>query len=164
MYEWNDSTANLQFIAGHPKFATRVKEFSVPVKVVSLDGDAAYIGASAVKGRMVYAHKVLRSAAIRCCYAPTHLTLSAAVGATAGGSIVTVTAGNDGTTYSYKKNPSERAAFGTTSTAYAGTALTSGTTEIADCKEGDVIEVVNIKSSKVVGVGYIALVASQIKA
>ena len=29
--EWNDSTAGLAFIAGHPKFATRVNDWKVPV-------------------------------------------------------------------------------------------------------------------------------------
>ena len=29
--EWNDSTANLAMLAGHPRFATRAEEFSVPV-------------------------------------------------------------------------------------------------------------------------------------
>lgn len=62
--EWNDSTEGLQMIAGHPKFATRAKEWAVPVKLQDLSGSGKYIGASAVQGRMVYDHKVLRSIAI----------------------------------------------------------------------------------------------------
>ena len=66
-------------------------------------------------------------------------------------------------TLKYTKNPASRAVFGT---AYGGTALTSGsgTTEIADCAAGDVIEVAEIVSSKVKSVGYITLKASEIKA
>ena len=57
--EWNDSTANLAMIAGHPRFATRADEFSVPVHIQDLSGSGSYIGASAVQGRFVYDHKVL---------------------------------------------------------------------------------------------------------
>ena len=47
----------------------------------------------------------------------------------------------------------KRQAYGVTKTTYAGTDLTSETTEI-DVKEGDIIEVVNLVSSKVTAVGY----------
>jgi hypothetical protein len=161
--EWNDTTANLQMLAGHPRFATRAMEFAVPVHVQDLSGSGKYIGASAVQGRKVYDHKVLRSVAIRAVYAPGSLTLAAAAGATAGTTKVTVSAGNSGTTYSYKKNPAERAAYGTTTAAYAGTTLTSGTTEI-EAAEGDIIEVVNLVSGKVANVGYITVKAGEIKA
>ena len=68
VYEWNNSTEGLAFIAGHPKFATRANEFSVPVKLQDLSGSGTYIGASAVQGRMVYAHKVLRSKGVKVVY------------------------------------------------------------------------------------------------
>ena len=55
---------DVEFIAGHPDYATRVNEWMVMPHVVSLEGDAAYIGASAVKGRKVYAHKVTNEDAI----------------------------------------------------------------------------------------------------
>lgn len=161
--EWNDNTANLAMIAGHPRFATRANEFSVPVHLQDLSGSGKWIGASAVQGRKVYAHKVTRSVAIRAVYSPGSLTLSAAQGATSGTTKITVSAGNTGTTYAYKVNPSERATYNQTSTAYAGTALTSGTTEIA-VSAGDIIEVVNTSSSKVVAVGYITVSAGDIKA
>ena len=48
-----------------------------------------------------------------------------------------------------------------TGTAYAGTTLTSGTTEI-EAKEGDIIEVVNLVSSKVANVGYLTVKAGEI--
>lgn len=161
VYEWNDSTANLQFIAGHPKFATRVKEWSVPVKLEDLK-DGKHIGASWVNGRMVYAHKVLRSQAIRAVYAPSALVASLAKGSASGTAIATITAGNTGTTYAYKVNPTVRATFNQTSASYSGTPLTSGTTEIS-ASVGDVIEIVNLSSSKVVAVTYVSVGASDVK-
>ncbi len=162
--EWNDTTANLAMFAGHPKFATRVNGWKVPLRVQDLDESGKYIGACAVQGRDVYAHKVLRSVALRAVYAPGSLTasLAAATGDSASGkTVVTVTAGNTGTTYAYKKNPSERATFDMTSSAYDGTSLTSGTTAIA-VSVGDVIEVVNLSSSKVKAVTYLTVEADDI--
>lgn len=161
--EWNDDTAGLVMIAGHPRFATRAEEFSVPVHIQDLSGSGKYIGASAVQGRYVYDHKVLRSTAIRAVYSPAHLVLSAAQGAAAGTTVLTVSAGGTGTTYAYKLNPAARATYSTTSAAYGGTSLTSGTTEI-NAAVGDIIEVVNFSSSKAVAVGYITVTASMLKA
>lgn len=158
--EWNDTTANLAMLAGHPRFATRAMEFAVPIKVQDLSGSGKYIGASAVQGRNVYAHKVLRSVAIRAVYAPGSLTIALAAGATAGTTIATVTGGSG--TLKYTINPSARATFNETSTAYGGTALTSGTTEIP-VTAGQVIEIVDIVSSKVAKVGYITVTADMIK-
>lgn len=157
VYEWVDDTANLQAIAGHPRFATRVREWMVPVKLQSLDGSGNYIGASAVQGRMVYAHKVLRSNAIRALYAPGSLTISAAAGSAAGATVLTVTGGSG--SLKYTVNPSARAVYGDAS--YGGTALTSGSTSIA-VTAGQVIEVVDIVSGKVAKVGYITVDASMI--
>lgn len=161
--EWNDTTANLQMLAGHPRFATRATEFAVNIHLQDLSGSGKYIGASAVQGRKVYDHKVLRSVAIRAIYSPGSLVMQAAQGATAGSTILTVSSGNSGTTYAYKKNPAERVVYGTTKTTYAGTDLTSGTTEI-DVKEGDIIEVANFVSNKVQNVGYCTVKAGDIKA
>lgn len=160
--EWNDTTANLAMLAGHPRFATRVREWSVGVHIQDLSGSGKYIGASAVQGRMVYAHKVLRSAAIRSVYSPGSLTISLAAGSETGKTIVTISAGNTGTTYAYKINPASRATYNQTSSSYGGTSLTSGTTEIS-VTEGDVIEIVNLSSSKVVSVGYVTVTAANIK-
>ena len=55
---------NVEFIAGHPLYATRVNEWAVPVKVQDLSQSGNYIGACAVQGRKVYAHKVTNPAAI----------------------------------------------------------------------------------------------------
>lgn len=164
VFEWNDTTANLAMIAGHPRFATRVHEWSVGVKVQDLSGSGNYIGAVAVQGRRIYGHKVLRSVAIRSVYAPGSLTvtLAAATGGSATGkTVATVTAGNTGTTYAYKKNPSARATYDETSSAYAGTSLTSGTTAI-EVSEGDVLEIVNLSSSKVKAVAYVTVKAADI--
>lgn len=157
--EWNDSTANLQMVAGHPRFATRAMDFAVDIHLQDLAGSGKYIGASAVQGRKVYDHKVLRSVAIRAVYSPGSLTLTAAQGS-AGKTKITVSGGT-GTELSYKKNPASRAVYGTTKTNYAGTALTSGTTEIA-VTEGDIIEVVDLSSNAVVNVGYYTVKAGDI--
>lgn len=158
--EWNDTTANLAMIAGHPRYATRVHEWSVPVHVQDLAESGKYIGACAVQGRRVYGHGVLRATAIRAVYAPGSLTVSLAA-SDSGKTIATVSAGNTGTTYAYKKNPASRVAYGTTSSAYAGTSLTSGTTKIA-VSEGDVLEIANISDSAVVAVAYVTVAAADI--
>ena len=158
--EWNDSTANLAMIAGHPKYATRAHEWLKGVKVQDLDQSGKYIGACAVQGRRVYGHKVLRSLAIRTVFAPGSLTVTLAA-SDEGKTIATVTAGNTGTTYAYKKNPASRATYDMTSTAYDGTSLTSGTTKIA-VAEGDVLEIVNLSSSKVKAVAYVTVKAADI--
>lgn len=162
--EWNDQTANLAMIAGHPRFATRAAEWQVGIHVQDLSGSGNYIGACAVQGRRVYGHKVLRSIAIRAVYSPGSLdvSLAAATGSGASGkTTATVTGGAEGMTFAYKRNPSARAAYGTADTAYGGTSLTSGTTKI-DASEGDIIEVVGLKDSKVVSAAYVTVKAADI--
>lgn len=163
--EWNDDTAGLAMIAGHPRFATRAEEFSVPVHIQDLSGSGKYVGASAVQGRMVYGHKVLRSVAIRAVYAPGSVAVTVAAGTSAAGDTkITVTA-SDSNTLAYKLNPASRVAYGTASSAYAGTALTSGTAKVVSgCKAGDVIEVAEFNSNGCVKVGYVTLTAADIKA
>jgi len=158
--EWNDTTANLAMIAGHPRFATRVGEWAVPVHVQDLGESGVYIGACAVQGRRVYGHAVLRAAAVRVVYTPGSLTASLAA-SDEGKTIATVTAGNSGTTYKYKKNPSSRAVFDMSASDYGGTSLTSGSTKIS-VVEGDVLEIVNIADSKVYAVTYLTVTASDI--
>ena len=160
--EWNDKTANLAMIAGHPRFATRAEEFSVPVHIQDLNGSGKYIGASAVQGRFAYGHKVLRSVAIRAVYAPGSLGITAAQAGTSGNTVLTVTGGT-GSALAYKVNPAERAVFDMDSSEYAGTSLTSGSTKIP-VSAGDIIEVVDLASSKVKAVGYITITAANIKA
>jgi hypothetical protein len=155
--EWNDSTANLSMIAGHPKFATRARAWGVGVHVQDLAGSGQYIGACAVQGRKVYGHKVLRSAAIRAVFAPGSLGITLAA-SDAGKTIATVTGGS---TYAYKLNPTSRATYDMTSTAYGGTSLTSGSTKI-EVNAGDILEIVSLSSSKVKSVGYVTVTASDI--
>ena len=50
----------VEAIFGHADFATRIDEWSVPVHLQDLAGSGKYIGASAVQGRMVYAHAVTK--------------------------------------------------------------------------------------------------------
>lgn len=156
--EWNDTTANLQMLAGHPRFATRANEFAVDIHIQDLSGSGKYIGASAVQGRKVYDHKVLRSVAIRAIYSPGSLTLTAAQGSTTGTTILTASGGS-GTTFEYTLNPASRAVYGAE---YDGTTLTSGTTEIA-ATEGTIVEVVNLVDSKVASVGYYEVKSTDIK-
>ena len=158
--EFNDETANLAFICGHPRFATRVNAWQAPVRLQSLEGSGKYIGASAVQGRMVYAHKVLRQKGVRCVFAPLPITMGAAQGGTAGTAVLTLTDASGATSYKYAKNPAARTVYGAT---HAGAALVSGTTEIA-AMAGDVVEVVGNKAGKVVAAGYIQLAATAIKA
>lgn len=51
-------------IFGHPDWCCRVDEWAVDVKLQDLSGSGSYIGASAIQGRKVYAHKVTNSAAV----------------------------------------------------------------------------------------------------
>ena len=155
--EWNDTTANLSMIAGHPKFATRAKAWGVAVHVQDLSGSGNYIGACAVQGRKVYGHKVLRSAAIRAVYSPGSLGITLAA-SDAGKTIATVTGGS---TYAYKLNPASRVTYDMTSTAYGGTSLTSGSTKI-EVNAGDILEIVSLTSSKVKSVGYVTVTAADI--
>lgn len=158
--EWNDATAGLAMVAGHPRFATKAREFSVPVHIQDLNGSGNYIGASAVQGRSVYDHKVLRSLAIRALFAPGALTLTAAQAATAGKTVITV-AETATSSFKYIVNPAENAVLGAV---YSGTALTSGTTQVA-AKLGDIVEVADLDANdKVVKVGYHTMASSEIKA
>lgn len=52
------------FIAGHSNWCHRIREWIVAPKLVDLDGDANFIGASAVKGRWVLKHKVSQATAV----------------------------------------------------------------------------------------------------
>ena len=160
VYEWNDSTANLQFVCGHPKYATRVNEWSVPVKLEDMK-DGKHIGASWINGRQVYAHTVTRPQAIYSVYSPSALVGSLSKGNTKKTTIATISSGNTGTTYAYKVNPNVRATYGQTSTEYVGTTLVSGTTEIS-ASVGDIIEIVNLSNDKVVAVTYFTVTASDI--
>lgn len=55
---------DIEFMAGHPDWCCRVEEWSVPIAVNDLKGSGTYIGASAVQGRKIYAHKVTKAAAL----------------------------------------------------------------------------------------------------
>lgn len=55
---------NANIICGHKNWCCRVKEWSVNVHLQDLNGSGSYIGASAIQGRRIYAHKVTNSAAV----------------------------------------------------------------------------------------------------
>ncbi|MCL2671973.1 MAG: hypothetical protein FWF10_08050 [Clostridiales bacterium] len=154
VFEWLDETAGLVMIAGHPKFATRVREWSVRIDVNDLKGSGRFIGASAVQGRMVYGHKVLRAAAIIAAYSVTPLTVVLAAGSTKGTTVATVTGTPSGNTLAYRVNPAERAKLGQDGSTDDFTVLTSGTTQIT-AGAGAIIEVVALDAtSKVTTIGY----------
>lgn len=60
VYEDSTLGENVEYIAGHPNWFTRVEEWAVPVHLQDLSGSGDFIGASAVQGRKVYAHKVTK--------------------------------------------------------------------------------------------------------
>ena len=62
--ETSTGSLEVEFIAGHPNWSHRVYEWKVPPYVQSLDGDAAYIGASAVKARLVYGQMLSRATTV----------------------------------------------------------------------------------------------------
>ncbi len=152
VYVWNDSTANLRFIAGHPRFATRINEWQVPVGLVDLSGSSAYIGASAVQGRFVFDHAVLRADGVNVCYGPDYLDITVAEGTD--DTDTKFSAGTVAGTYLYRLNPDARAAYDDVAEAGAVWAsFTYNGTEVT-CDETDIIEVVQVVSNKVVAVGY----------
>ena len=59
---YNSSTEdrNVEILAGHPLFATRVEAWKVDPFIKDLNGDATIIGASAVKGRKIFVHEVTK--------------------------------------------------------------------------------------------------------
>ena len=157
--EFNNDTATLAMICGHPRFATRVNAWQAPVRLQSLDGSGKYIGASAVQGRMVYAHKVLRQKGVRCVYAPLPIGMVAVPGDISGTTVLTCSDESGATGYQYQVNPATRAVYGAS---YAGDALVSGVTEI-DAPVGAVVEVVGLKLGVVVAAGTVTLAANNLK-
>lgn len=151
VYEWNDNTANLAMIAGHPRYATRINEWKVPVAIKNL-ADGKHIGASAVQGRMVFGHEVLRKNAIYIAFAAAPLTVSLASFASGKAKVTVAESASD--SFAYRVNPRERCALGEQPTA---TELESGVTEIT-AKKGDVIEVIDLDADgKCVKVGYVTV-------
>jgi hypothetical protein len=145
VYEWNDSTENLCYIAGHPNYAVRAREFAVPVKVVDLDGDANFIGATAVKGRMVYAHTVLKPEAVRCVYSLKPLNVYFAE---SGALVVAGAAETD--SFKFRRDPDEQTFYGDSITKYSS--FTNA--EEVDVDPGSTVEVVKVVDGAIVAVGY----------
>jgi hypothetical protein len=145
VFEWNYSSDSLCYIAGHPGFAVRAREFAVPVKVVDLDGDANYIGATAVKGRMVYAHTVLKPEAVRCVYGLKPLN----VYITASGALSIINPDPDGE-YKYRINPDKNVVYGDVPGNFAS--VDNGEDVLGE--DGAIIEVIQVVDDKVVAVGY----------
>ena len=64
LYESSNLPATVEIIAGHPEWCSRVQEWAVLVHLQDLSGSGTFIGASAVQGRKIYAHKVTKAAAV----------------------------------------------------------------------------------------------------
>lgn len=54
----------VEFICGHPDWCCRIQEWAVEPHVQALDQSGVYIGACAVQGRKIYAHKVTKGDAV----------------------------------------------------------------------------------------------------
>ena len=65
VYESNNLAETTEIVAGHPDWCTRVNEWQVAVHLQDLSGSGKYIGASAVQGRKIYAHKVTKAVAVQ---------------------------------------------------------------------------------------------------
>lgn len=160
VYEWNDSTANLAMIAGHPRYATRVNAWKVPVAVNDL-ADGKHIGASAVQGRTVYCHEVLRKNAVYAVFAAGSLTAAMAsfTGKDNAAGKANVTVSEAATaSFVYRVNPVKRAALDESfSELIAEKSFESGVTEIT-AKRGDIVEIIDLNADgKCVRVGYVTV-------
>jgi len=65
VYECNNLSPTTEIIAGHPDWCTRVSEWQVAVQLQSLAQSGKFIGASAVQGRKIYAHKITKPIAVQ---------------------------------------------------------------------------------------------------
>lgn len=160
--EWNTKVPNLGAIFGHPAFATRCKEWKVPVHIADLDGSSKYIGASAVKGRMVYGHLVTRPEAVRAVYTPDVLEITATAAGTtdAGTTKLSITGTPSGATADkYRINPTKRIAYDAEATGDDVYTITSEiTASTPELNAGDVLEVMAVDTdNKVKAVGYVQL-------
>ena len=142
VYESNNLGTNVEAVFGHPDYATRVKEWSVPVHVQALSGN--YIGASAVQGRSVYAHKVTNADAIIVKVAPALSSIAVTTAPTTttyevgdvldlDGMVVTATY-SDSTTAAvtdYTTDKAEGATLATTDTSFTVSYTENGVTKTA---------------------------------
>jgi hypothetical protein len=55
-----DYEGKVAMLAGHPQYATRIEEWRFLPQLVNLDGDQNVIGGSAIKGRLVLTHEVIK--------------------------------------------------------------------------------------------------------
>lgn len=64
VFEDTTLPSTVDFITGHPDWCARIEEWSVEPKAQDLSGSGKYIGAVAIQGRKIYAHKVTKAAAV----------------------------------------------------------------------------------------------------
>lgn len=64
VFEDNSLPATVDFIVGHPNWCCRIEEWAVEPHMQDLNGSGTFIGAVAVQGRKVYAHKVTKAGTV----------------------------------------------------------------------------------------------------
>lgn len=60
----NNLVPGVSMIAGHGNWCCRIREWMVEPHLVDLDGSDRYVGACAIKGRWVFAHKVTKKGVV----------------------------------------------------------------------------------------------------
>ena len=152
--EWNCSTANVAFVCGHPKYATKIRAWKQPIGVYDLNGSANYVGASAVKGRLVVEAAVLRDKGVRPVFSPTTIALTptALTGEDTGKYKITCSATDSGTLkYVVLSSGDELPVYGLADTGY--TSFISNSTKIT-ASAGKIIVIGEFNSdSKLIAFG-----------
>jgi hypothetical protein len=119
---------NVSAICGHPEWCCRVTEWAVPVHIQDLSGSGAYIGASAIQGRKVYAHKLTKTDTVKIISA----VLDPAITITSHSA--TIVAGTNGTSVKYRMYDLSATTWGDWTT-YSGAITTAA---------GDIIEAYSV--------------------
>ena len=100
-YEDATLPGNVSAICGHPDWCCRVEEWQVPIHIQDLSSSGKYIGASAVQGRKVYAHKVTKPETVKIISKVLDPTIAEATVSTT--TTITITAGTNATGVKYRK-------------------------------------------------------------
>ena len=100
-YEDATLPANVSAICGHPDWCCRIEEWQVPVHIQDLSQSGKYIGASAVQGRKVYAHKVTKPSTVKIISKVLDPTITEATAT--GTTTITISGGANTSTIKYRK-------------------------------------------------------------
>lgn len=97
----NNLVPGVAMIAGHGNWCCRVREWVVEPHLVDLDASDKYVGACAVKGRWVFAHKVTKAGVVLNRRQAQAMTVVSAAGA-AGKTVITVEDADARLSFKYK--------------------------------------------------------------